>query len=88
MLVENTLHTHAHHFTFARREESAGYRAKTHHILVLRGKLRTAVQWITERETGGVLHPRERCTKTGKRVMEVLRTEHPEARTQTAASLY
>ena len=54
---------------------------------MLRGKLRTAVRWITERETGGVLQPSERCTETGERVMEVLRTKHPEARAPTAASL-
>ena len=36
---------------------------------------------------GGVLQPRDRCTKTGDRVMEVLRTKHLEARTPTAASL-
>ena len=40
-----------------------------------------------ERETGGVLHPTERCTKTGERVMEVLHTKHPEYCPPTAASL-
>ena len=65
----------------------AYHRVKTHHSLVLRGKLRTAVWWITERETGGVLQPGYRCTKTGYRVMKVLRTKHPEAQTPTAASL-
>ena len=46
-----------------------------------------AVQLITERETGGVLQPAELCTNTGERVMEMLRTKHPEARPPTAASL-
>ena len=36
---------------------------------------------------GGVLQPGERCTKTGDRVLEVLRTKHPEARSPTAACL-
>ena len=27
--------------------------AKTYHILVIQGKLRTAVQWITYKENGG-----------------------------------
>ena len=40
-----------------------------------------------ERETGGVLQPGVRCTKTGDRVLEVIRTKHLEARTPTAASL-
>ena len=42
---------------------------------------------VTERETGGVLQPGDRCTKTGDQVMEVIRTKHPEARKPTAASL-
>ena len=87
MLVEDTLRTCAHHLTVARREESTEHRARTYHILVLRGKLRTAVRWITERETGGFLQPGERCKKTGERVMEVLHIKQPEDRTPTAASL-
>ena len=43
--------------------------------------------WITERETGGVLQPGERCTKTGDQVMEVLRAKNPEAQALTVASL-
>ena len=74
ILVEETLGMCAQYLTAARREESEEHRAKTYHSLVLRGKLRTAVRWITERETGGVLQPAKLCTKTGERVMEVLRT--------------
>ena len=36
---------------------------------------------------GGVLLPEEKCTKTGERVMEVLRTKHPDARPPSVASL-
>ena len=68
-------------------EETAEHRAQTYHSLVLRGKLRSAVRWITERETGGVLQPGDRCEKTGDQVLEVLRAKHPEARTPTAACL-
>ena len=60
---------------------------QTYHILVLHGKLRAAVRWITKRDTGGVLQTGDWCTKTGDQVMEVLRSKHPEARTPTAASL-
>ena len=87
MLVEDTLRACGEYPTVARREEMAEHRSQTYHILVLRGKLWTAVRWITEQETGGVLQPGDRCTKTGDRVMEVLRTKHPEARTPTSASL-
>ena len=50
-------------------EETADHRAKTYHSLVLHGKLRTAVRWITEWETGVVLQPGDRCTKMGDQEM-------------------
>ena len=87
MLAEDTLRACGEYLTVSRREETAEHRSQTYHSLVLRGKLRTAVQWITERETGGVLQPGDRCTKTGDQVMEVLRAKHLEARTPTAVSL-
>ena len=87
MLVEDTLRSCEEYLTVNRREETAEHRAQTYHSLVLRGKLRLAVRWIMERDTGGVLKPGERCTKTEDRAMKVLRTKHPEARTPTAASL-
>ena len=55
MLVEDTLHTCVEYLTIARREETAQHRAQTFHSLMLRGNLLTAVRWITERETDGVL---------------------------------
>ena len=75
------------YLTVAWREETAEQRSQTDHRLVLCGKLRTAVRWIAERDTGGVLKPGDRCTETGDWVMEVLRTKHPEAWTPVAASL-
>ena len=65
--------------------ESKEDRAKNFHSLVLLGKLRTAVRWIMERDTGGVLQPAELCTKTWEKFMEVLRTKQPDARTPTGA---
>ena len=87
MLVEDTLRTCAHYITVICRGGSAEHRAQTYHSMVLRGKFRTAVRWITDRETGGILQSGERCKKMGERVMEVLRTKHPEACTPTASSL-
>ena len=58
-----------------------------YHRLVLHGKLRTAVRWKTERETGGILHPGDWCTKTGDWLMEVLCSKKPEARKPNAVSL-
>ena len=53
MLVEGTLRTCTQYLTAARREESKEHRAQNFRSLVLRGKLRTEVWWITERKTGG-----------------------------------
>ena len=60
---------------------------KTYSSQLLQGKLRTAVRWIIERETGGLMHPEEHCTKTGEREMEVLRTKNPYARPPSMSSL-
>ena len=87
MLVKDTLCMCAEYLTVFQREETADHRAQTFHSLVLRGKIRMAVRWITERETVGVLHPGGWCNKTGYRVMEVLHSKCPEARAPTAASL-
>ena len=40
-----------------------------------------------DRGKGGVLPPEEHCTKTGERVLEVLRTKNPDARPPSAACL-
>ena len=60
VLVGDNLRSCEEYLTAARREETAEHRAQTYHSLVLHGKLRSAVRWITERETGWVLQPRER----------------------------
>ena len=57
------MRTCAQYLTVAHRKESKEHRAKTYHILVLLGKLRMAVQWITERDTGCVLSPEEHLHK-------------------------
>ena len=65
MLVEDTLRSCEEYLTVSQREETAEHRAQTYHSLVLRVKLRTAVQWITERETGGFLQPGGKVYKNG-----------------------
>ena len=88
MLAKDTLRTCTEYLTVARRGESAEHRAQTYHRLVFRGKLRTAVRLITEREMVVVLQPGEWCSNTEDRVMEVLRAKHPEAQAHTLARLY
>ena len=87
MLVGDTLRSCEEYLTAAQREETADHRAQTYHSLVIRGKLRSVVRWITEKVTGGVLQPKDKCEKTGDRVLEVLRAKHPEARMPTSACL-
>ena len=60
ILVEDLLRSCTQYLTAVRREETAEHRAKTYHSLVLRGKLRTAVRWIAEREKEGVLQPEDK----------------------------
>ena len=87
MPVKDTLRMCADYLTVAQREKMEEQQAQTFHSLILLGKLRMAVRWITDWEKGGVLQAGDRCTKTGHQVMEVLRSKHLEARTPTAASL-
>eukprot|EP00978_Attheya_sp_CCMP212_P026136 scaffold85322_cov36-Attheya_sp.AAC.1 len=54
--------------------------ARTYNCIVLQGKLCQAVRWITQRHKGGVLYPDEIDIKTGRPVIDVLKSRHPEAR--------
>jgi hypothetical protein len=54
--------------------------ARKYNAMVLDGKLRAAVRFATDRGGGGVLLPQDSCTKTGRPVMEVLRSQHPDTR--------
>ena len=87
MLVEDALRSCTQYLIAVRRDETEKNQAKTYHILVLHGKLQTAVRWITEWGKGGVLLLEDKCTKMGERVMEMLCTKHPDARPPYAASL-
>jgi len=48
--------------------------------MVHSGKLRAAVWAMTDRNPGGLYAPDDICTKTGHRVLDVLREKHPDAR--------
>ncbi len=54
--------------------------ARKYNSMVLDGKLRAAVRFATDQGGGGVLLPTDSCTKTGRPVMEVLRSQHPDTR--------
>ena len=44
------------------------------------GKLRQVVCWVTDREGGGCILPRDVCTKTGRPVADELHEKHPDMR--------
>ena len=46
--------------------------------MVIDGRLRVAVCWVTNRSSGGVLNPEDLDTKTGLPVIDVLKDKHPE----------
>ena len=43
--------------------------------------------YLPHQQQGDMIHPAELCTKTGERVMAVMRTKQPDACLQTMASL-
>eukprot|EP00978_Attheya_sp_CCMP212_P030440 scaffold111966_cov57-Attheya_sp.AAC.1 len=61
--------------------------ARTYNRMVLQGKLRQAVRWITQRHKGGILYPNDIDIKTGKPVIDVLRSKHPEGRVPDVVDL-
>jgi hypothetical protein len=56
-------------------------RMRAFNARVLSGRLRSAVRVLTNRAGGkGVLEPDEACTKTGRPVIDILRSKHPKMR--------
>jgi hypothetical protein len=87
MLVQDAERTALAQLARVRGTETPEQRAKTFARLVLQGKLRTAVRWVTDREKGGVLFPDDLDKKTGDRVIDALKAKHPDARVPDASEL-
>lgn len=62
-------------------EPDADSIARSYNSKVLGGRLRTAVRSLTQRGQGGVLQPDDKCSKSGRPVLEVLRSKHPSGET-------
>ena len=71
MMVEDTAHTFNNYLSTI-QGDSLEQRATIYHNLVLWGKLRLVVSWITEREKVWVIHPEDTCPKKCKPVLDVL----------------
>ena len=72
--------------------ESPEQRAQTFNNMVMRGKLCSAMKYVTERESGGVLSPTDDDTRHypdghTRTVKETFQTKHPKVRTPTLSSL-
>jgi hypothetical protein len=80
MLVEDTLRSMESHLSHKRGQTTPEQRSKIFHQKVLRGNLRGAVRYLTEREKGGILYPDDIDEKTGLTVETVLESKHPDAR--------
>jgi hypothetical protein len=87
MLVQDTENTLERMLTKRQGMTTPEQRAKTFHQKVLKGDLRGAVRYITDREMGGVLLPDDKCSKTGLPVSDVLDSKHPMVRVPDANAL-
>jgi hypothetical protein len=55
---------------------------------MLRGDIRGAVRYLTNRETGGVLYPHETDKKSGKSVLNLLKSKHPDIKVPEVKTLH
>ena len=49
--------------------------------MVLQGKLRTIVRWLTKRKKGGVYHPQKILSNVREPILDILQSNHSELRT-------
>ena len=54
--------------------EEAG---KKYDAMIKRGQVRSAVRMVTQRDLGGLYQPTDKCTKTGRPAIDILREKHP-----------
>ena len=65
--------------------ESAGRR---YNCMVLSGKIRAAVQMVMDCDPGSLLRPNDKCSRTQRPVIDILREKRPEARIPTKDSCH
>ena len=94
-LFEDTLRSVKVNQRWKQGNEETNHKARIFHCLVMRGKVRTAARYITQRESGGVLQPTQKDTKTykvdgqltEKTVLESLMLKHLKAREPSTKTL-
>jgi hypothetical protein len=87
MLVQDTQRTMEANLSTKQGITSEEQRAKIFHRKMLRGDVRGAVRYLTEREKGGILLPGDIDEKSGIEVSKVLESKHPAARTPSTEAL-
>eukprot|EP00957_Ditylum_brightwellii_P056427 4277166-Ditylum_brightwellii.AAC.1 len=76
-LVEGTIKTNKTQQPTVQQRESLEHVCCVYTWMLLQGKLRQAVHWLTGRDKGELLQPTDINSKTGKPVNEVLLSKHP-----------
>ena len=46
--------------------------------MVKGGRINSAVKMVTARDLGGLYRPSDKCSKTGRPVIDILREKHPD----------
>ncbi len=80
MLVQDTERDMQAYLSSKQKGTTPAQRLSIYHRLVLQGKLRQAVRYLTDREKGSILMPDDIDEKTGDSVTTVLESKHPDAR--------
>ena len=65
--------------------ESAGRR---YNSMVLLGKIQAAVQMVMDHDPDSLLRPDDKCSKTQRLVIDILRKKRPDARISTEDSFH
>ena len=87
MMVKETAPTFRQYLSKAGQDVSKEHWEKMFHSLVLQRKLQAEVRWITESKKDGVMQPINYCLKTGKPVLGVICSKHPESRAPSTTIL-
>eukprot|EP00957_Ditylum_brightwellii_P043810 3322308-Ditylum_brightwellii.AAC.2 len=77
-LVEDIIKVNRRHQPTRQRNKLAGHICWIYTQMLLQGKLRQAVRWVTGRDKGGLLLPSDTNLNTGLTVGEVLLSKHPD----------
>jgi hypothetical protein len=88
MLIQNTEQTMDSLLSAKQGRLTPVQLAKIFHQKMLRGDMRGAVRYLTDREKGGLLQSNNIAEKTGDLVKTVLRSKHPDDRISKPESLF